>query len=287
MQYSLALLAVLILASPVRAWGADGHRVVAVLAERYLGAASRAEIAKLLLPGQRLADVADWADEHRKRCHATSRWHYVNIPITAVRYVPARQCVEADGGCVVSAIERSRAVLRDPQQTRDDRALALRYLVHFVGDLHQPLHSGDRNDRGGNDLQVRFAGRKTNLHRVWDHALLEWTGRSVADYADMLARSLRPVEKKQLARGNAAAWAEEAARISRRAYARLPKPGERQRGNAPIELGDDYASAMLPALDEQLLRAGVRLAYVLESAFARPEPATEADLASIRRCRGR
>ena len=127
-----------------------------------------------------------------------------------------------------------------------------------------------------------FAGRSTNLHRVWDHDLIAWTRRSVADYADMLARSLGPGERRRFGRGGPVQWAEESQRLARRAYAALP---ERRGPKQSIELGDDYAEAMLSTLDEQLLRAGVRLAAALDRAFAPKAPAASpATLQALKRC---
>jgi hypothetical protein len=277
------MLAVLPLAfaSSAHAWGAAGHAIVGELAQSYLARRTQVEIAKLLPGGERLADIANWADDYRKQCLNTGGWHYVNIPIAAASYDPARDCPEAKG-CVISATERALAILADPSSSTEDRSLALRLVVHFIGDLHQPLHSGDRADHGGNDVRVRFAGRSANLHSVWDYELISWTGRSVPDYVAMLAHSLTASEARRFKRGGVREWAIEAQRVARRVYARLPKPGENA---GPIELGDDYASAALPTLDEQLLRAGVRLAAALDAAFAKPGPAASASqLAAARAC---
>ena len=171
----LAALVGVVTAQPVHAWGSAGHQIVGEIAERLLATATRAEIASLLEPGRSLAEIADWTDDYRKRCGNTGPWHYVNIPLDAPRYVAARDCSDDTGSCVVRAIDDARAVLGDRARSNRDRRFALHLLVHFIGDLHQPLHAGDRADRGGNDLRVRFDHRDTNLHRVWDHDLIEST----------------------------------------------------------------------------------------------------------------
>jgi hypothetical protein len=286
MRMAMAMLAMLPLAfaSPVRAWGAAGHAIVGELAQSYLAPQSQLEIAKLLAPGERLADVANWADDYRKHCLNTAGWHYVNIPIAAASYDPARDCPEPKG-CVISATERSLAILADPNSPSEDRALALRLVVHFIGDLHQPLHSGDRGDQGGNAVRVRFAGRSANLHSVWDYGLISWTGRSVPDYVAMLARSLTAAEARRFKRGGVREWVLQAQRVARRVYAKVPKPRANAAPSEPIELGDDYAAAALPTLDEQLLRAGVRLAAALDAAFAKPGPAaSDSQLTAARAC---
>jgi nuclease S1 len=281
MRLCLALLGIVMLCSQARAWGAPGHRIVAELAERYVTAKTRRELGLLLEPGQHLADVSNWADDYRKRCSTTGPWHYVNIPIDAPRYDAARDCPEPPS-CVVRAAERSLAILADDRQSAEDRSFALRLAVHFIGDLHQPLHSGDRGDKGGNALRVSFAGRTSNLHAVWDYELIAWTKRSVADYVDLLARSLTNSEARRFRRGTVRDWTEEAHRAARSVYAKLPAAGDRA---GPLELDDSYGAAVLPLLDEQLLRAGVRLAAALDSALAKPgKRLSESQLTAARAC---
>jgi hypothetical protein len=281
MRLGLAFVALIAMTSTARAWGKDGHEIVAGLAETYLAPKTRIEIDKFLAPGEHLAQIASWADEYRKSCANTGPWHYVNIPLAAAGYVPDRDCAEPRG-CVISATDRELAILADPNAPAEDRSRALRLAVHFIADLHQPLHSGDRADRGGNDLRVRFAGRSLTLHGFWDFELLAWTGRKVGDYIAMLSRSLTPAEARRFKRGNVRDWVLEAQRTARRVYAKLPVAADPQQ---PIELSPDYAKRMLPILDEQLLRAGVRLAAALDRAFASPGPAaTELQLTAARAC---
>ena len=282
MRTWLALLVVFVAARPVHAWGSSGHEIVGEIAERLVMSRTRDEIATLLEPGRRLAEIADWADDYRKRCRNTGPWHYVNIPLDAAGYVRARDCSDAAGSCVIRAIDDARTVLGDRARPTAARRLALHMLVHFVADLHQPLHAGSRADRGGNDLRVRFERRETNLHRVWDHDLIAWTGRSVAAYSDMLVRSLRAPERQRLSGGSVVQWAEESQRAARHAYAGLPLP---LRDAPPISLDDRYAKSMLRLLDAQLLRAGVRLAHTLDSVLAKRAPAAgDAVVEALLRC---
>jgi hypothetical protein len=281
MRFGLALVGLIAITSTARAWGRDGHEIIGELAQSYLAPRAQTEVEKLLAPGERLAKIANWADDYRKQCPNTGPWHYVNIPLAAPTYDSARDCAEPRG-CVVSATERELAILADAQATADDRSRALRWVVHFIGDLHQPLHSGDRADHGGNNLRVRFAGRSANLHSVWDYELLSWTGRNVRDYVSMLARSLTPSDVRRFKRGSVRDWVVQAQRVARRVYPKLPAATAPK---SPLELGDDYAQRMLPILDEQLLRAGVRLAAALDRVFARPGPAaTELQLTAARAC---
>jgi hypothetical protein len=128
------------------AWGVEGHQVIATLAEQQLTAAARQEVARLLAlePGETLASVSTWADEHRNP--QTAAWHYVNFPRGDCHYVAARDC--PDGSCVVEALNRQIEVLGS-SASDEVRLKALKYVVHFVGDVHQPLHAGYKDDRGG------------------------------------------------------------------------------------------------------------------------------------------
>lgn len=170
---AIALIAVLIPATSF-GWGRDGHRIIGHIAEQFLSTNARAAV-RDLLGDESLADVSTWADEVRGS--PAYRWtaplHYVNSPPGSDGYDAQRDC--ADGCCVVGAIEHYADVLRDSQAPRPVRIEALKFLVHFVGDVHQPLHAGYGVDRGGNDVKVFFFGDNTNLHSLWDSGLIRRT----------------------------------------------------------------------------------------------------------------
>src|SRR2546425_12490697 len=125
-------------------WWDLGHRIVARLADLRLTQHTR-DAVRDILDGQSMADASVWADNIKNYRHDADALHYVNIPLRATAYVPSRQC--PNGRCIIAAIERDRQVLADPKASRDDRAEALRFLIHFMGDLHQPLHDANNNDR--------------------------------------------------------------------------------------------------------------------------------------------
>jgi hypothetical protein len=250
------------LARPAWGWGRLGHRSSARLAESRLSPRARAIIADLLEPGESLADAATWADEHSQEIPGSAAWHFVNVPISAPRYT-AQDC--SPRGCVVSKIAEFRAVLADRQAPRRRRQQALRFFVHLVQDLHQPLHVADRDDRGGNRLQLRLGrSEATNLHQVWDSGLLHRRYRErdepelVRDLEALAGRS----GSRGWARGRIEDWANESLEAGRRAY-RVPgsdrplRPGD--------ELGRDYVDANLPVARERLARSGVRLAALLNA----------------------
>ncbi len=167
---SLLLLALsLLTAANAWSWGAQGHEVIAAVAWQRLTPPARQEVSRLLAlePGQTLVSIATWADEHRSP--ATGVWHYVNFPRSSCNYDPVRDC--PDGRCVVAAIAHQRAVLAS-QADDAQRLKALKYLVHLVGDVHQPLHAGYQDDRGGNRFQLQAWMHARNLHAVWDSGLL-------------------------------------------------------------------------------------------------------------------
>ena len=260
----LPLLLLLCLATPpALGWGRDAHAIAAELAQRQLTPAARAEVSRLLAgePEPNLPGVASWADDIRKADpkDPRSRWHYVNFRDGGCDYLPARDC--PDGACVVGAIERQLAVLSDRSRTDAERRDALKYLVHFIGDVHQPLHSTPRADKGGGDFQVNLEGRGTNLHLVWDYDLLPSTGVSAQAHAGQLAA--RPALDPDPTRGAkhpARAWAQESCRIV--ADGAIYPTGHK--------IDDGYVRAHRPLAEQRLRQAGDRLAATLNAALAIP-----------------
>ena len=245
---------------PAGAWGRLGHRASARLAESRLSPRARAVVRELLDPGESLVDASTWADDNGREIRGSAAWHYVNVPISSPHYSP-EDC--ARQGCVVSKIAEFRAVLADRNAPRPRRRQALRFFVHLIQDLHQPMHVADNGDRGGNALQLR-SGRyeNTNLHQVWDSGLFRTHYRNHAEdelVRDVTAMADRP-EAKRWPRGRVEDWAEESLQIGRRAYYipgtdRSLRPGD--------EIGRPYIEANLPIAVERVAQSGVRLAAML------------------------
>jgi hypothetical protein len=239
---------------PLR-WGRVGHRIVARIAAGRLSANARREV-RALLGDQTLAEIAPWADEVRPERPETSNWHYVNIPVIDSVYRPGRHCAD---GCIIKATEAQLAILRDRSQSRERRAEALKFVVHFIGDLHQPLHSGDRGDRGGNDVTVWFNLRRTNLHSLWDSRLIEAFGKSEQELVTELEREARTRDIASITSGTIIDWTLESHNVSRDyIYAELP---------AWHFITQRYVDNAETIVREQLLRGGVRLASLLEQAL--------------------
>ncbi|MCX7515021.1 S1/P1 nuclease [Frateuria hangzhouensis] len=250
------LLAGFLLVPGARAWGPEGHRIVAELAQRHLSPAAEAQVERLLAPEhtRRLADIATWADDiqddpaQKALWKATRRQHYINFRDRTCGYQPPRDC--PDGRCVIGGLAHYAAVLADRSQSEAARREALKFVVHFVGDEHQPLHAGYRPDKGGNTFQVRFEGKGSNLHRVWDSGMLRTRALDWQDYAQRLdARG--PVALPPASDTPYVAWAQESCRLSRDIY---------PDGHA-IDAG--YVEAELPLAERRLREAGRRLAELL------------------------
>ena len=259
-RFATFALAVLVAAAPAWAWGPLGHRIVADLAAAGLTPRARAQVGTLLASehARSLADIANWADEIRdapsygELGRETAPLHYVNMH-GSCDYKPALDC--PDGQCVVGAIDHYAAILGNRRLPLHERAQALNFVVHFVGDVHQPLHAGYKDDRGANDYQVRFEGEGGNLHRVWDSGLLSTRHLGAREYAALLQKQgpvTLPAPIEPFA-DRPAQWAEESCRI-------VMNRGVYPWGHI---ISDDYIARERPIAERRLRLAGVRLADLL------------------------
>lgn len=257
----LALTVWLLSCAPALSWGSEGHRIVARIAASELTPKASAAVADLLggeaLPG--MVTASTYADEIRPSRRETAPWHYVNIEIDSNGYDAERDCPE--DACVVAQIEREENIVGDTSISKPIRAEALRFLIHFVGDLHQPLHCADNHDRGGNSVEVVLRGQQTNLHAVWDTAVVEVFGSSDETVAATLANEITLGDRADWSRGSTVSWANETWIIAKRSvYANFPVSGA---SAAPIILPLSYATNQKAVVAKQLERAGVRLAAIL------------------------
>lgn len=262
---ALAILAALTFnPSEAMAWGPQGHRVIARVAVDRLTPAAQAAIRDLLHEGDTLPLVAGWADhEGHEKYPRSGPWHFVNVPLSADHYDPARDC--GRGECVVEKIKHYRKVLADRRTSREDRQVALLFLVHFVSDIHQPLHVGDNRDHGGNDTQVQFFGQGTSLHRVWDSELIHRIGGDDRVWTARIERRITPESARTWSTGPVEDWANESLKAARLAYRNPGGTGSPMTGGERVE--DAYLKMAEPNLIEQMARAGVRLANELNAIF--------------------
>lgn len=247
---ALALLATLLPCGAAQAWGPVGHQAVAMAARAQLTPEALARVQELMAlePGATLAELATWADEHRSP--DTAPWHYVNFPAGDCTYRPARDC--PDGQCVVAALDAQLRIL-ESRAPQSERLQALKWVVHLVADVHQPLHAGMAEDRGGNRYQLQFLLRWSNLHALWDSGLIHHMDADAPALAARLARQFWPSSPGSL---SVRAAAEESCRIAR-------QPGF----YPPGTVDQAYISAYTPIVEQRLWLASVRLAALLNRAL--------------------
>jgi hypothetical protein len=253
----------------LHAWGAQGHRLVGLLAADRLTPIARQNVA-WLLDGQTLADVASWADSITGDQVQTSYWHYVNIPSRASGYDRDRDCPKQPGvsagsrsdrwrDCIVDRIGYWEERLGNVKLDRADRATALKFVVHFIGDLHQPLHALDEA-RGGNDVHVRVFGRADcgddparpspcNLHSVWDSRLIARRNLDDRQYVNALQKLIADKRFGSQPPGTPAQWAEQSLKLAAEALV-----------SQDTNIDEGYYRRHIGVIDERLALAGVRLA---------------------------
>lgn len=276
MKYGIAVLLIL-LPSPALAWGEYAHRTIAAIAEANIQPATKARMHRLFGTTKMLGtpqcdlktigEASVWPDcirRDRLRWGYTAPWHYQNVDICEP-FGLRRAC--ANGNCVAAQIDRNAALLADKSLPAHIRLEALAFLVHFVGDMHMPLHSGDRSDRGGNDVSAAYGiieGRM-NLHWLWDGPLAE---RAITDGPEMVRRYDRD-ESSALTTGSTADWAQEAWTVARehsyRTAEDAPACGPAMTERAIID--NDEIPALVPVARLQVKRAGLRLARLLDGAL--------------------
>lgn len=236
-------------------WGQTGHRTTAQIAQSYLSKDAKKEIAKLL-DGRSLAFVSTFADEVKSDSdfRKFSPWHYVNLPEGATKYVAEEANPDGD---LLMALKKCVEVLKDKNAAKEEKEFYLKMLVHFMGDLHQPLHAGRGEDKGGNDIQVRWFGDGTNLHRVWDSDMIDSYQMSYSEMASNAA-VLTKEQRNRIESGTFENWMYESKALSTRVYASA-EIGEK--------LGYRYMYDWFPVVGEQLQKGGIRLAHVLNEIF--------------------
>jgi len=273
----VALAALCPRAVPLSAWGAEGHHIVARVAWALMTPAARDEATAILGGGEDVfIAAATWADEVRASRPETYNWHFVDMPVDAAHFDAGRDCTPTQrGDCVIEEIARARTELADPSRPADLKAESLKFLIHFVGDLHQPLHAVDDHDRGGNDVRVAALGgepgRVTNLHAAWDTGLISMSTEAEATRAARLLDDLsaHPVDVSL----DVVKWAEESHDVALRvtyhysAFSSSGPPPE------PIALDPSYRTAAIAAIDLQLERGGARLGALLNALFGHRESA--------------
>jgi hypothetical protein len=258
-------------APPSWAWGRTGHRLTALVAEQYLTPEAKAQIAELL-HGQSIADVASWADDYRNDHPETAPWHYVDIPKSAASFDRQRDCPPSAQNptspwrdCLTDRILYFEGRLGDTTLSAADRAMALKFVVHLIGDIHQPFHAlGD--DRGGNAVHVTFMGSRQcgtsvcNLHGIWDESILDNEGLNDKKYVAKLLAEIKENNWERLQGGEPTSWANVSHHYAVEAYA-----------PDGAVLTREYATAEEKVVDAELALGGLRLAHVLNRILVAPD----------------
>lgn len=235
-------------------WGKTGHRVTGQIAEAYLTKKAKRNISKLL-NGKGLALVSNFADDIKsdRAYKEYSSWHYVNFPFDK-KYGEEKP---SEYGDLIKGIEKCIAVLKDKESPAKDKEFFLKMLVHFIGDLHQPLHVGRGEDKGGNDIQIRWFDEGSNLHKVWDSEMIDHYGMSYTEMSvntDIVSKS----KIKTIQEGTILEWVHESQQLAKQVYGSA---------NAGEELGYKYMYTYFPIVRTQLQTGGIRLAKILNEIF--------------------
>lgn len=276
---------------PAFAWGDEGHEIIALIAEHYLDPAARAKVGMLLatdidtLTTHDIASEATWADKYRDSDRDTTRvryegtrlWHFVDIELAQPNlasacfgHPPLPPGIPASKGppraCVADKIDQFAAELGNPATSATEQLLALKFLLHFVGDVHQPLHAADDHDAGGNKKLVAAGGlHHGNLHRYWDVEFVERLGTDPRQVATSLIGQISETQRQEWSSGKPVDWAMEAFALGRGdAYGLLPRPSEQ----GSYSLPPAYVEQAVRDVALQLSRAGVRLASVLNQTLS-------------------
>jgi hypothetical protein len=244
-------------------WGHEGHQIIATVAEDHLDETTKVMI-QSLLGNNHLYSIASWADDVRRERPETKAWHYVDVPLGG-RYDANRDCALPDS-CVVAKINDFEQVLTNKNATRDQRAEALKFVVHFIGDIHQPLHAV-KEARGGNEIHVRFLGDdrcgryECNLHGVWDTDMISHTGLGRQEYAQHLEDLIQSQRLAYVDSGAPEQWANESVGLAGAAW--VPDG---------TNLDEQYYRREIKVVDRQMALAGLRLAKLLNDTIGRMTP---------------
>jgi len=236
-------------------WGPTGHRTLSEIAEKHLSKKAFRKIQKIL-DGQSLAFVSTYADEIKsdKKYRKFSPWHYVNFPFNKTY----QESKKSQYGDLAVGIETSVNIIKNPNSSKEEKAFYLKMLIHLIGDLHQPLHVGRAEDKGGNSIFVKWHGKKTNLHRVWDEDMIDSWGMSYTE----LARSAKELDKKQIKnieKGSVADWINETQSLAVMVY---------QSAEKNENLRYKYSYDHIGLVRSQLQKGGIRLAKILNDLFS-------------------
>jgi len=240
------------------AWGMNGHRIVGQIADYYLTSKARKAVMGVL-GTESPAMASTWADfiKSDSTYNYLYSWHYVNLPANLDQNGVFNFLDSYKEASVYSKIPEMIAILKNKDKTADEKKLAMRLLIHFIGDLHQPMHTARKEDLGGNKVTVSWFGQRSNLHRVWDEQLIDYQQLSYTEYAT----AINHPTKEQLAKWRADSLKQdvyESYLACNKIYAAT---------KADDKLSYNYNFQFVDLMNEQLLKGGVRLAQILNTIY--------------------
>ena len=255
---TLTSLFLLIAPLTANAWGKSGHRIVGELAKNHMTATTISAV-EALLDGDKISEVGTWADEMRSNpSHfwqkVSPKWHYVNVSSLS-DFHPEHYSHTDDVKDAYTGIRKAVDILKDPKSSLKDKKFYLRFLIHLVGDVHQPLHAGRAADKGGNDIKVKFFWQDTNLHKLWDSQLIDQEKLSFSEFADYIDTQDRKLISTYLD-SRPADWIAESFHQAQDVY----KVGDK-------DFSYNYVYKYMPVVKERLLQGGIRLAGLLNEVY--------------------
>ncbi len=235
-------------------WGATGHRTIGLIAEKHLSKKAKKEIDKIL-QGESLAFASTYGDEIKsdKKYNKFYSWHFVNFPFHS-KYKDASKNPKGD---IITGINYCIDILKKENTSQADKVFYLKFLIHLIGDLHQPLHVGSSEDKGGNDIKLKWHNKKSNLHKIWDSEMIESWNMSYTE----LANNTKHLSKQQienLQNGSVLNWTYESQKLAIQVY---------ESANANEKLGYKYSYDHFKTVRSQLQKAGIRLAKILNEIY--------------------
>jgi len=239
-------------------WGVTGHRTIGEIAERHLSPQAKTTVDKLL-GHETMAEASTWADEIRSANPETGAWHFINVPLGLSFADFETQVKSAAGTNVYKALFNAEFTLKDSKSTQRQQVEALKFIIHFVGDMHQPMHVSRAEDKGGNTIQLTFNGEDTNLHALWDSKLLDHEGLSYDKLADKFDHAT-PEQVTKWQSDPVIIWAWESYQISTILYGEVNSDGS-------TKLDKDYYDGHIPVVEIRIEKAGIRLAGLLNNIF--------------------
>jgi len=243
-------------------WGAEGHRIIGAIAEMHLNKIARSKINQIM-GKESLEDISNWLDWKRDDWHGASPFHYISMPVDALKYEPSH-CAN-DGVCAISTIDKYKARLLDEHESPESKTESIKVIVHLFQDLHMPLHTGgQKGDYGGNGVKVDFFGKSTNLHKVYDFEVIQYAKKSEEQWVFELTKDLTDEKIKEIQEGSLLDWVNDSHQYVQGVYDQLPN-----KKDGKIVMNEEYVNYADAIIKEQMLEAGLRLAKYLNNTMGK------------------